>query len=196
MSARKATVRKRKLDAPLQERKRAAPELTVEIGRTIVAAIAAGNFPSVSARIAGIKPGTLTKWLERGDQGEQPYADFAAAYQRAETQCEAEAVQKWRTADDWRAAERFVSKRFRENWGDRADTTGSGAISSLFNIHIHLDTEDPRLAAWEKQQRQQRLAIEKSTIATTSTPVEEPVKDVRQSIIKPVKDPSPNSALN
>jgi hypothetical protein len=48
-----------------------------EVGRAIVGAVAAGNFPAVAARLSGISPGTLSKWLERGEESEQPYRDFA-----------------------------------------------------------------------------------------------------------------------
>jgi len=156
----------------------------VEIGRVIVAAIAAGNFPSVSARIAGIKPGTLTKWLERGDQGEQPYADFAAAFQRAETQCEAEAVAKWRSADDFRAQERFLSKRFKENWGDRAEVTGPGMISSIFKINIHTGPRPRGERKWNQSVERRSLELENSAIDVTNKP------------IVPVKDPNPDSGMN
>jgi hypothetical protein len=134
----------RKSTTAVQKRKRTAgrtPELTVEIGRIIVEAIAAGNFPSTSARIAGISPGTLTKWLERGEKGEQPYADFHEAFIRAEGKCESEAIQKLRNSDDWRGPEKFLSKRFRDSgWGDR-DVLGQGGVMQAFSININVGSE-------------------------------------------------------
>ena len=64
------------------------PKLTVGVGRTIVAAIEAGNFPSVAAQLAGTDLVTLENWLKRGDRGDQLYADFAEAFRRAEAEGE------------------------------------------------------------------------------------------------------------
>ena len=134
-----APVERRGKAGPTRKRKTDRSELTVEIGRTIIVAMAAGNFPSVAARIAGIKPSTLRKWLARGDKGEQPlYADFADKFDRTEAQCEADVVEKWRNSDDPRAQDKFLSKRFRENWGDRADDVGQGPGAQLFQIVFQL----------------------------------------------------------
>ncbi|MGA8641337.1 hypothetical protein [Candidatus Binatus sp.] len=98
------------------------PKLTVGVGRIIIAAIAAGNFPSVAAGLGGVGVETLEKWLERGDTGVQPYADFADAYRKAELEDESAHVAIWRTAapGDWRAAKEYLGKRYPERWSDHA----------------------------------------------------------------------------
>jgi len=141
---------------------KASAELTVEIGRTIVAAITAGNFPSIAARSAGVSPGTLTKWLERGDKGEQPFADFAAAFRRAEVQVESDLVEIWRKAapEDWRAAQSFLAKRHPERWTDRAPESIS--LGQNFQINIHWSD-----AGFEEQWRQQ---VQRRTLELAKKP--------------------------
>ena len=94
----------------------------MEVGRTIVGAIAAGNFPSVACRLAGVNLLTLERWLERGDKGEQPYADFAQALRKAEDEDHAAMVAIWKNAapEDWRAAKEYLAKRYPEQWSDHA----------------------------------------------------------------------------
>jgi hypothetical protein len=98
------------------------PELTVQVGRAIVAAIAAGNFPRVAARLAGVSMATLEKWLERGDKGEKDYADFAEAYRRADADNQSEVVASWKKAalEDPRAAGQYLARRYPESWSDHA----------------------------------------------------------------------------
>jgi hypothetical protein len=107
------------LTAKLRKRGRKEPKLTVALGQRIIASTANGNFPSVTARMAGVNPDTLSKWLERGDRDEQPFRDFAEAYHRAELGCESILVEKWKGAapDDWRAG--------KELWPDASPSAGS-----------------------------------------------------------------------
>src|ERR1019366_6148350 len=125
-------------------------KLTVEVGRAIVAAIAAGNFPSVAARLAGVSIGTLERWLERGDKGEQPYADFAQALRKAEDEDHAAMVAIWKKAapEDWRAAKEYLAKRYPEQWSDHAarlavlGPEGDGGDNIGVGLHITLDLRD------------------------------------------------------
>ncbi len=56
----------------MPKRKRREPELNPTIGRSIVAAIADGNFPGTAARLAGVSLGTLQAWLARGEKANSP----------------------------------------------------------------------------------------------------------------------------
>jgi len=124
----------------------------VEVGRAIVAAVTAGNFPSVACRQVGVSYSTLEKWLARAERGEQPYKDFAVAYERAELECESNLVEIWKSAapDDWRAAKEFLAKRHPERWSNSAeraavfgtDESGDGHLGSAFQINIHLTREE------------------------------------------------------
>ena len=106
----------------MPKHKRREPELTTTIGRSIVSAIADGNFPGTAARLAGISLSTLNEWLIRGERGLQPYKDFAEAFRQAEAECEAGAVRTLKGAgdDDWRATAQFLGRRFPERWSDHA----------------------------------------------------------------------------
>ncbi len=138
------------MSAPAK-RKRREPELSTTIGRTIVAAIEHGNFPGTAARLAGVSLGTLNKWLDRGEAGEQPYADFAEAYRQAEVECESAVVKTFKGAvrEDWRAGAQFLGRRFPERWSDHAgrlavfgaDEPGA-SLQPAFQMSIHLSHEE------------------------------------------------------
>jgi hypothetical protein len=78
-----------------------------------------------------------------------------------------------------RAQERFVTKRFRENWGDRADDVGQGPAASIFQINFDLNDPESQKQS-DELARQRSLAIEKPAIEATS------------SITEPLKDPNPD----
>jgi hypothetical protein len=165
-----------------RKRKRREVELTLEIGRIIVTAIAAGNFPSIARQLANVSADTLDKWLKRGARGEQPYADFAEAYRGAEIKVEATLVEVWKDAapGDWRAAKEFLARRYPQRWSDQADQAanldGAGRLAAAgFVINIHLGN---RGEEWEDEQR----AIDVTPIAVEAPP--------------PPKDPDPNPDLN
>jgi len=137
------------------------PELTVEVGRAIVGAIAAGNFPAVACGLAEVSIVTLERWLKRGDRGKQPYADFAKAYRQAELEGESAMVEIWKNAapGDWRGAKEFLAKRHPERWSDHAARVavlgreGTRFAIGGFQVIIHAFDEKK----WEEQVRQRRL---------------------------------------
>ena len=57
-------------------------ELTIDIGRTIVAAVRDGKSPGAAARYGGVRTGVLEKWLRWGVEGKMPYAEFAMAFEK------------------------------------------------------------------------------------------------------------------
>jgi hypothetical protein len=70
---------------------------------------------------------------------EQPYADFAAALEQAELDCESALVKKWHDAapDDWRAARDLLARRFPDRWG-RAVEEMPPQQGAGFSITLHL----------------------------------------------------------
>ncbi len=131
------------------------PKLTPALGRAIVAAIAAGNFPGVAARLAGVGTVTVANWLKLGDQGKRPYADFAEAYRRAEDTNESQMIEIWKKAapDDWRSVKEYLAKRHPERWSDHAarlavlgpegNAYGRGADNCGLHITLNLgDNEE------------------------------------------------------
>lgn len=56
--------------------------------KRIVDAVAAGVSRVGAAKSAGVGKSTLMEWLQRGRDGEQPYADFADQIRKADGQIE------------------------------------------------------------------------------------------------------------
>jgi hypothetical protein len=63
-----------------------------------VEAIEAGNTRRIARMAAGITPATLREWCRCGAAGEQPYADFLARIEKAESNLEERALSVVRNA--------------------------------------------------------------------------------------------------
>jgi TPP-dependent trihydroxycyclohexane-1,2-dione (THcHDO) dehydratase len=115
----------------------------------VLRALKAGNTRTAAAAVAGVDGETVARWIER-------YADFSAAVTRAEDQAEAmylavlkkeatgyPVVERTETIDaegvatiktvrkrlhDWRAAESWLKRRRRDEWGDNVQAEHSGMI--------------------------------------------------------------------
>jgi hypothetical protein len=109
----------------------------------------AGNTRKTSAEASGIDNGTFLNWLRR-------FSDFSSAVTRAEAEAEAsyatvlataarphdvvetrtitkpdgtvEVTETRRREFDWRAAESWLKRRRREEWGDNAQVTADVEI--------------------------------------------------------------------
>ena len=106
-------------------------KLTVARRNAIVRLVRQGNYRITAARAAGIHPATLVRWeaigtaeIERREAGEEPdrnldpHVDLCERLTRAEADCEAWLVRKWKDAApaDWRAAERLLAVRHPERF--------------------------------------------------------------------------------
>lgn len=103
-------------------------------GSTIIELMKAGLTPTRAAEVAEIGRNTVTTWIKRGlleqrkiEEGGEPnpaekiYMDFALGALKAESEAQAGLVVAWyREArqGDWKAAERFLAKRWPQEWGD------------------------------------------------------------------------------
>ena len=171
--------------SPKKRRRGQRVELTVEIGRTIVSAIAAGNFPSVACRLAGVGLATLDGWLKKGEQGKQPFEDFATAYRHAELEGESAMVEDWKNAGkgDWRANSAFLAKRHPERWSDHAARVAvlgheaDGPPAALFQINIHLGEGEPPTVIEFPINR----AVEKFTVPAAPAALPPPDEDATPS---------------
>ncbi len=106
-----------------REKHRGKPTLlTPAVQRRICESIASGLFINQAAKLAGVSVDTLQSWRERGASGEEPYAAFVAAFEAAETRCEAMLIKIWKDAcpDDWRAAKELAARRFPTRWSESA----------------------------------------------------------------------------
>ncbi|MGZ6372703.1 MAG: hypothetical protein ACXWL8_04835, partial [Candidatus Limnocylindria bacterium] len=95
-------------------------KLTPERRKAIIDMIGYGVFAETAARAAGISPSTYYLWLQRGNAGEAPFSEFSDAVRAREAAVEVEAVSVLKAAaedGDWRAAMRFLERRFPSRWG-------------------------------------------------------------------------------
>jgi hypothetical protein len=112
-------------------------KLTPEVHRQIVKALREGAFREAAAKAAGIRPTTLTEWVQRGekadpdDETERSYAVFAADVSRAEGEVEIEQTKKLLKATsrgDAKGIAIWLERRFRARWGSHRtlELTGAG----------------------------------------------------------------------
>lgn len=108
--------------------------LVARKGSTIIELMKGGLTPSRAAEVAEISKQTVLNWIKRGlteqrrleeggesDPNEKIYMDFALGAIKAEAEAQSGLVLAWfREArqGDWKAAERFLAKRWPQEWGD------------------------------------------------------------------------------
>ncbi len=104
--------------------------------------IMVGNYVNVSCAACGIEEATYYNWLKRGEKEKNQktiYAKFYKAIKEAEAKAEASLVNEIRkhTAEDWRACETILKRRFRNRWGDNVKVENTDEE----RIHIILPKE-------------------------------------------------------
>jgi hypothetical protein len=103
-------------------------------GPTIIELMKGGMTPTRAAEVAEVSRHTVMNWMKRGlteqkrieqgldpDPNEKIYMDFAMGALKAESEAQAGLVLAWfreARSGDWKAAERFLAKRFPQEWGD------------------------------------------------------------------------------
>lgn len=108
--------------------------LVARKGSTVIELMKGGLTPSRAAEVAEISKQTVLNWIKRGlteqrrleeggeaDPNEKIYMDFALGAIKAEAEAQSGLVLAWfREArqGDWKAAERFLAKRWPQEWGD------------------------------------------------------------------------------
>lgn len=96
-------------------------------------AIRDGNYLETSAKLAGISKSAIYEWLERAEQGEDPYTRFADALKNAEAMAEAQDVANVRAAGKagpqfWAASMTYLERRHPERWGKRQDESSGPKV--------------------------------------------------------------------
>lgn len=88
-----------------------------------------GNYRNVAAQCAGISTETFYQWMDS-------YPDFSDAIIKAEADCEAEVVARFRNAGqmDWRASESYLKRKHPERWGDKSRVEQTGADGGPIQI--------------------------------------------------------------
>lgn len=105
--------------------------LTPEVQTAIVESIRAGNYRSTAAAAAGVHRNRIAEWEGRGESEEEPYASFACALQKAESEAEADLLREIRYAqpsvtgegghgaDLWQAKAWIMERRWPKRWAAR-----------------------------------------------------------------------------
>jgi transposase len=100
-------------------------KLTPEVHTAIVERMRNGSFLEHAARLSGVHPVTVWRWLEQGDEegAPEPYASFATDFRRAEAEAEENAKEQLRTwgGVEWKATLAFLERRFPDRWGPKSE---------------------------------------------------------------------------
>jgi hypothetical protein len=135
-------------------------------GPTIIELMKGGMSPLRAGEVAEVSRQTVSNWIKRGlneqrrieegaeaDPNEKIYMDFALGALKAESEAQAGLVLAWfREArqGDWKAAERFLAKRWPQEWGDnntvRLEVSAMGGGASEAH-HIDVQEDDSRKRA-------------------------------------------------
>lgn len=142
--------------------------LVARKGSTIIELMKGGLTPTRAAEVAEVSKNTVTTWLKRGlleqrriEEGGEPnpnekiYMDFALGALKAESEAQAGLVLAWfREArqGDWKAAERFLAKRFPQEWGD--NNTVKLEVSSM-----GIQSDTPKPVSQEDDDARQRAVL-------------------------------------
>lgn len=93
--------------------------LTDEVQERIVAIVKGGSLIETAAAVAGVSRSAVYRWLERGADGEEPYAAFADAVAQAKAEGMARNVTLVARAGakDWRAAAWLLARQDPDVYG-------------------------------------------------------------------------------
>ena len=110
-------------------------KLTPETHAAIVDAILHGATYKDAAEAAGVWYTTFNEWMQRGEAAKVgQYYEFNHAVRKAEAQCRlnmTRVIQSAAAKGDWKAAEAYLRRRDRANWGDNVDVTSGGEAITL-----------------------------------------------------------------
>ena len=110
-------------------------KLTPETQAAIVDAILHGATYKDAAEAAGVWYTTFNEWMQRGEAAKVgQYYEFNHAVRKAEAQCRlnmTRVIQSAAAKGDWKAAEAYLRRRDRVNWGDNVDVTSGGEAITL-----------------------------------------------------------------
>lgn len=140
--------------------------LVVRKGSTIIELMKGGLTPSRAAEVAEVSKNTVTNWIKRGlteqrrleeggepDLNEKIYMDFALGAIKAESEAQSGLVLAWfREArqGDWKAAERFLAKRWPHEWGDsntvKLEVAALGAQSEVLTPQLQQEDDSKKRA--------------------------------------------------
>lgn len=106
--------------------------LTPEVQRAICLSLRGGNYRETAAQAAGIHRNTLRSWVQRGEAGEEPYAEFLCALEKAEACGERKLLRNIRKGvDGWQSQAWILERRWPGRWSGRVRVTVSDHVDQL-----------------------------------------------------------------
>lgn len=106
--------------------------LTPELQNTIRIAIENGNYRETAAKVAGIHRNTLRNWTERGETGEEPFAEFLCVLEKAEATAERRMLKSIRKGGpNWQAKAWIMERRWPSRWSGRVRVTVTDHVDAL-----------------------------------------------------------------
>lgn len=163
----------RTIDAP------SAADPAMTVATVIIGAIQSGATHEDAALFAGVAPSTLSVWLTRGmdeitrlatdnidepSPTEESYANLAFEVARADAVSRVGITADWRRhiGRDWRAADRFMAKRYGGIWADQqgGPIVVGGGSSLTLQLSPMSHGEAQQLEAELKSRRAELAALE------------------------------------
>lgn len=106
--------------------------LTPDVERRILTALRGGNYRETAAQAAGVHRNSIRNWLERGEAGEEPYASFLCAVEKAEAYGERKLLRAIRAGcDGWQSKAWIMERRWPGRWSGRVRVTVSDHVDAL-----------------------------------------------------------------
>jgi transposase len=104
-------------------------KFTPEVTETILKAIQIGATYKDAAEAAGVSFDTFNEWMKAGREGSKKFSEFFELIRKAEAQARLNylsTIAQAAAKGDWKAAEAYLKRRDRANWGDNVDVTTGG----------------------------------------------------------------------
>ena len=110
-------------------------KFTSEVTETIIKALQIGATYKDAAEAAGVDYDTYNEWIKAGKAAKSGrFYEFSEAVRKAEAQARLNylsTIAQAAAKGDWKAAEAFLKRRDRANWGDVVDVTSGGQAITL-----------------------------------------------------------------
>lgn len=100
--------------------------LTPDVKKTILSAVAQGNYVTTACQLAGISKSTYYHWKGRAEENSEEHKEFFEQIAKAEAYAEADRLKHIKTAAEngqWQASAWYLERKYSDRWGrkDRVD---------------------------------------------------------------------------
>jgi len=102
--------------------------LTPELQAALCEQVRHGMYLEPACALVGISKASVYDWKKRGADGEEPYATFLDALEKADAEAERWGLDAWTAPEcdsQWTRWAAFMERRFRARWGREAQSDAS-----------------------------------------------------------------------